>query len=310
MLKFKITLFVVFFFPFVSAATVVLDRIVAVVNKEVITWSELYKAMESEARLKALTPEERMRIFKDNEAAFLERLIDMKLMIQEAKRLGIEASTAEVTRAIENIKEKYFMTDTDFIESLKQEGLTLAEYKKRLREQITIEKVVNHEVRNKIVVSDDEIRKYIEANKDIFSSGEAFKLRQIFLKRPEREADKKVVEEKALLIIQRLRAGEDFSQVAKECSEEPAGRIGGEIGIIRKAEMAKEFIDVVSKMNVGDFSMPFWTENGLHIIKLDGKISEENIENVRRHLAEEKFPEKYKSWIKNLREKAYIEIKL
>lgn len=299
-----------------SYAAILLDRVVAVVNKEVITWSELYKMMEFESteQVKALKIEERMRIFKDNESAFLERLIDMRLHIQEAKRLGLEASPEEVTEAVENIKKKYSMTHNDFIKSLQKEGLTLDEYKKSLSEQIMISKVVSQQIKNKIVVSADDIKKYIEANMEISGDGEAYKLRQIFLKRPENASDKKIVEDRAFMIIEKLKAGEDFSELAKVYSEDPSGKSGGELGLIKKNYMAKEFIDVVSTMKAGDFSMPFWTENGLHIIKLDGKVSKKNIdeikEDVRKQLTEEQFLEKYKSWVKGLREKAYIEIKL
>ncbi|MBM4136264.1 MAG: hypothetical protein FJ241_05455 [Nitrospira sp.] len=308
--------FLVIIYPFASHAAILLDRVIAVVNKEVITWSELYKMMEFEAtdQVKVLKEEERRKIFKDNEGVFLERLIDIRLHVQEAKRLGLDASSEDVTEAVENVKKKYSMTQADFVTSLQKEGLTFDEYKKRLSEQITISKIVGHEIKNKVVVSDDDIKKYIDANKDIFSGGEAYKLKQIFFKRPENEANRKTTEERALFIIEKLKAGEDFSALAKEYSEDPSGRNGGELGIIKKDLMAKEFIEVVTTMRAGDFSMPFWTENGLHIIKLDAKISEHNRddvkEDIRKQLTEEQFSERYKSWIKGLREKAYIEVKL
>lgn len=303
------------FLPYLSESSVLLDRVVAVVNKEVITWSELYRMMESEAteQVKALSEEERIKVFKDNEAIFLEKLIDMRLQIQEARRLGFDVGHEEVKEAIENIKKKYTLTDDSLQEYLKKEGLTFEEYKKRLAEQILISQFVTQQIRNKIVVSDKEVKKYMEENKISLQESESFKLRQIFLKKPKDDTEKKVAEDKTSMIIQRLKAGEDFSALAKEYSEDPSGKLGGDLGYIKKSFMAKEFIDVLSKMNTGDFSEPFWTEKGLHIIKLDEKISMQNDEikeNVRRQLAEEQFLEKYKSLIKGLREKAYIEIRL
>jgi peptidyl-prolyl cis-trans isomerase SurA len=318
MLKLRITIIILLLCVFLdtSHAAILLDRVVAVVNKEVITWSELYRMMEYEAtdQVKALKEDERRKIFRDNEAVFLERLIDTKLQIQEARKLGLDVTTEEVTGAIENIKKKYSMTDTDFTESLAKEGLTLDEYKRRLSEQIIISKVVSQQIRNKIVVSDADVKKYIEANMKVFNEGEAYKLRRIFFKKPKNDEDKKAVEERASLIIQKLKAGEDFSILAKEYSEDPLGKIGGELGLIKKSDMAREFIDVLSTMKAGDFSMPFWTEKGLHIIKLDEKVSPQSItevaEEARRHLTESQFVEKYKSWIKSLREKAFVEIRL
>ena len=297
-------------------APVLINRVVAVVNKEVITWSELYKVMEFEAtaQVKNLSEEERKKIFKESEASFLETLIDMRLQLQEARTLGLEVTPEEITETIENIKKKYSMTQADFTDSLKKEGLTLEDYHKRLSEQILINKVVNYQIRNKIVVSDAEVKQYMEANKEAFSGNETYRLRQIFFKKPEGNVDKKTIDDKALEIIKRLKAGEDFSALARVYSEDPSGRLGGDLGFVNKDLLAKEFVAVLSNMNIGDFSMPFWTDKGLHIIKLDEKVSAQNRDkvrdDVRRQLTEEQFSEKYKSWAKGLREKAFIEIRL
>ncbi len=323
--SFFLLIFLIFnlFFPgtvcpeeFTSESPVLLDKVVAVVNKEVITWSELYKIMEFEAteQVKNLSDEEKTKIFKENEPLFLETLIDMRLQLQEARNLGIGISGEEVDETIENIKKKYSMTDEDFITSVKKEGFTIEEYRKRLAEQILINKVVQYQIRNKIVVSDAEVKKYIDENKGLFSGGEKFRLRQIFFKRPDTDFEIKSVEEKAQVVIQRLKAGENFSELARIYSEDPSGKFGGDIGLIEKSHLADEFADALSKMKEGDYSMPFWTEKGLHIIKLEEKISPKNIddlkEDVKRKLADIKFVENYKSWIKSLREKAFIEIKL
>jgi peptidyl-prolyl cis-trans isomerase SurA len=287
-----------------------------VVNKEVITWSELYKMMESEAtdQMKALKEEDRMKIFKDNEPVFLEKLIDMKLQIQEAKNLGYQISPEELKEAIDSIKKKYSMTDSSLVEYLKKEGLTLDEYKSRLTDQMLVSEVVNRQIRNKIVISEEEVNKYIASNSKSLDDSEAFKIRQILFKNPENEADKESVEEKASLIMQKLKSGEDFSSLALQYSEGPSARTGGDLGFVKKSVMAKEFVDVLSAMKPGDYSKPFWTEKGLHIIKLDDWIvpqnKDEDIENIRKKLSEEKFQESYKSYVKNLREKARIEIRL
>jgi parvulin-like peptidyl-prolyl isomerase len=111
-----------------------------------------------------------------------------------------------------------------------------------------------------------------------------------------------------------LKSGEDFSSLAEEYSEDPSSKLGGDLGFIKKSYMAKEFIDELNTMKVGDYSKPFWTEKGLHIIKLYEKISAKNKDEVkkevRKQLTEERVLEKYKSWVKDLREKAYIVIRL
>lgn len=310
--------FLLFLFlnPGLSGSAILLDRVVAVVNKEVITWSELYKMMEYEAtdQVKKMKDEERAKIFKENDAIFLERLIDVKLQLQEARNIGLNVSPDEAKEAIENVKKKYSMTDKSLEESLKKEGLTLEDYKKRISEQILLSNIVNQKVRSKIVVTEADVSKYTEANKVNFEESESFRLRQIFFRKPKEDADRKALEDKASLIIQRLQTGEDFSSLAKEYSEDPSAGNGGDMGNINKNIMSKEFIDVLSLMKTGDFSKPFWTDRGLHIIKLDEKVSiktkDEIRENARKQLLEEQFAEKYKSWMKSLREKARIEIRL
>jgi parvulin-like peptidyl-prolyl isomerase len=206
------------------------------------------------------------------------------------------------------------MTQADFTESLKKEGLNLEEYKRRLSEQILINKVVTQQIRNKIVVSDDAIKNYIEEHKANLSGNEQYRLKQIFFKKPVGNVDKNTVEEKAALIIRRLKDGEDFSALAWIYSDDPSRKMGGDLGFVNKDLMGKEFVEVLSNMNVGDYSIPFWTEQGLHIIKLDEIVSIQNIdkvkEDVRKKLAEEQFTARYKSWVKGLRENAYIEVRL
>jgi peptidyl-prolyl cis-trans isomerase SurA len=299
----------------IPRAPVLFDRVVAVVNKEVITWSELYKAMEFQAapQLKKLSNEERNKVFKQSEGSLLESLIDMRLQLQEAEKLGFEVTQKEITETIETIQKKYSMTQADFTESLKKEGLSFDEYKKRLSEQILINKVVTHQIRNKITVTDDLIKKYMEEHKEDFTGNEKYKLRQIFFKNNVGAVDTKTVEDRAALIIRRLKDGEDFSALARIYSDDSSGKIGGDLGFVSKDLLAKEFVEVLSNMHEGDNSMPFWTEKGLHIIKLDEIVSVQNMDkikdDVRKKSTEEQLAERYKSWVKGLREKAYIAVR-
>ncbi len=297
-------------------AAILLDRVVALVNKEVITWSELYQLMEKEssAELKALDEEERMEVFKKSEKAFLDRLIDIRLQIQEAKRLGIEASPEDVDEAIENIKKKYSLTTEEMEASLVQEGLTFEDYRKRLYEQIMMSKLVNQEVRSKIFVSDEEVNDIFNKSENTITSQESYKLRQIFFNVPENDDMKKDVEAKASFIIEKINEGEDFSRLAQEHSEDASAKLGGDLGYIQKELLTEEFVEVLSDMEIGDNSIPFWTQQGLHIVKLEDKTSAKTEEifkkQIKEKLLEEKFTKTYESWIKGLRDGAHIIIRL
>lgn len=305
------TLLVLLFLSGNSYASMLLDRVVAVVNKEVITWSELHRAMEFEVTvdMKSLSDAEKSRIFKENEAVFLESMIDKKLQLQAAKNLDIDVSKEEIAESVEGVRKKYSMSEEEFNRSLKKEGFTLEEYKKRLAEQIILSKVIGQQVRNKIVISEDELKDYMSKNKDA-----SFRVRQIFFKKPEKDIDRKAVEAKAEEIFNKLKAGEDFPMIAARFSEDPSGKAGGDLGLIKKEYLAKEFVEALSRMNVGDVSQPFWTSKGLHIIKLEEKIDARNMdefkEALRKKLFEIRFNEAYKSWVRSLRERALVDIKL
>ncbi len=318
MLRFKLifSIFFILIFSASSFAAVLLDRVVAVVNKEVITWSELYRNMEIDAspKLKELSEEERRKIFKENEAIFLEKFINIKLQLQEARRMGIGATDKELKEAIENIKRKYTMTDSDFIESLEKEGYTFAEYSKRLLEQIILKKIINYMVRSKTVISEDEIKGYIEKNKEMFEKADLYRIYQIFFRKTEDDNDRSNIEEKAALVLNKLKDGEIFENLAKEYSEDPSAGSGGDLGFLKEDDLNKEFREILSKLEPGEVSSPFWTDRGLHIIKFGEKIEhkdQDNIrEEVREKLRDEIFMERYNKWIKGLREKSFIEIRL
>jgi peptidyl-prolyl cis-trans isomerase SurA len=304
-------------FAAVSHAAVLLDRVVAVVNQEVITWSDLYKDMESDAspQLREMKPAERLEVFKKNESSFLDTLINFKLQVQEAKKLGFTVSDAEVTEAIDGIKKKYGMTDSVFKESLKKEGFTFEEYTKRLRDQILVGKVVNQQIRSKILVTDGEVKRYLEENQALaIDSGEGYSISQIFFSKPKTDEGKAKAEEKAAEVMKKLKEGESFAELAKTYSEDPSASIGGDLGFIKKGQLMKEFGEAVAKLKPGEVSQPFWSERGLHIIRLEGinpgKSEHEIMEEARKKLSEKIFERRYASWIKSLREKAFVEIRL
>lgn len=318
MIKKRILYFLIFLFVFVSRtqATFLLDRVVAVVNQDVITWSELYRAMETDAApaVKALPEEERRKILKENEAMFLENLISFRLQIQEATGNRSRVSEEEVKETMDNIKKKYAMTDAQFEDSLRAEGYTLGEYKRRLAEQLLQSKIVNQQVRSKILVTDADVDIFLKENKNFRGSTEVYHIRQIFFKKPKDEAEKGRVEEKAQAVYAQAQQGADFVELARRHSEDATRNAGGDLGFIEKGNLAKDFISALASMKQGDVSKPFWSDRGLHILRLEEmagpRSSAEIKEEAKAALQNKLFNEKYKAWIKSLREKAFIDIRL
>ncbi len=294
-------------------ASVILDRIVATVNGEVITWSDLRKAIEYDRKeqLKGLDGEKREKVIEIYERPVLNDLIDLRLQIQEAKRLGLDVSTSEIDGAIEDIKKKYSLTHEELVNSIKAEGLTEERYRKELSEQILLAKVVNLEVKSNILISNKEVEEYYKKNEKLYNK-EMVRIRQIFFKRPEDDSMEDV-EKKALEIIRRIQDGEDFTTLAKEFSEDPSGGFEGDLGYIERGSMLKEIEDVVFSLKVGEVSNPLWSPKGLHIIKVEERfegVGDKAKDEIKKILYERAFQKKYEEWMKRLREKAYIEINL
>jgi peptidyl-prolyl cis-trans isomerase SurA len=313
---------IVFFFILVivlqnAYAAVLLDRIVAVVNNEVITWSELRNIIAHEGKnfLEKAPENQKEDIMKELEKSFLNSLIDLKIQLQEARRKGLDVSAAEINGAIADIKNKYNITDEKLMNSLEAEGMSMAAYRTMLGEQILLSKVINFEVKANIVINDREIGDYYEANKDkLGSSRGKIKIRQIFFTLPKDSSQKPSVEAKAHEVIQRLERGEDFSKLAGELSEDANKQFGGDLGYISRGSALKEVEDVAFALKPGEVSKPFWSPAGLHIIKLEDKIAAEGLDKVKDKikeiLFENAFESKYHEWKTGLKERAYIEMKL
>jgi peptidyl-prolyl cis-trans isomerase SurA len=278
-----------------------LDKVVAVVNNEAITWSELYRAMEFELsrQMRSVSDEQKREVFKNNEEQFLESMIDLRLQLQEAKRLGITVSEDEVDNAIKGIKNKYSMDEEAFTASLKAEGFTQQEYRERLREQILIGRLVDREVRSRMLITEEDISRHSAGGKDGL-----YRIRQMFFKLPEGEDGMVALKEKVSMVMGRLASGEDFSALASEYSEDASARAGGDLGFIKRGQLSGSLLEAIDKMSPGDVSEPIWTDRGVQIIKL------EEVKGIRDMVREELFDAQYRGWLKGLRGRSFIEVRL
>lgn len=294
----------------IAASLVELDRVIAVVNKEVITWSELYKAMEFEygQKINSMEEGEKRKFLDQNEEAYLNKMIEMSLQLQEAQKLGMSVEEQEVNSAIDSIKKKYSMDDDTFKNALKAEGFSLEDYRKRLGEQILIGKVVSREVKEKILVTDEEVQKFITVN-GLKQEEETFHLWQVLFPRPDSDEGRPALEEKARGVRAKIEAGEDPVAVSEQVQAQ-----GADLGVLTRDIVAGEFLSVLDKMKPGDCSEPFWTESGLVVLKLGEKTGGDSkaalYQKARRELMEKRFEMDFSAWVRQLRENSFIEIRI
>ncbi len=307
----------------VPAAAAVADRIVAVVNGEVITLSELHRAFAPyaahiEANYKGPDKE---AFLKQGEAAFLQRMIDQILIEQEAKKPGVGIAAVkdeEVMGMVKDMLAKNRLTMQDYLKKLAEEGKTLESAKQEIRGQMLRMRLLRREVQSRILVTDEEIGEYYDKHREDYEGREAVHIRQIFLPVPE-GADSGArdrVRAEANQLRERILKGERFEVMAARYSKGPAAAEGGDIGFVERGVMMPEVEKAAFSLPVGEVSEVLETEAGfLLLVVVDKKgaglkplpvVRDE----IKAKIEDEKVNKKYDEWMAELRKKSFIDIRL
>jgi len=298
-------------------AAEVCNRVVAVVNNDVITLYELNN------RIKEMTgevPEELMQkneaMFRDAQQKILGLLIDEKIAQAKIKELKIKVSEKQVDNYLEKLKRDNQWSQEDLVAELQKEGLSYEKYRERVKSDIERAQLIEYEVRSKIIIRDEAIQKYYEEHKATFGVAEKVHLAGIFLIRKNLKSEEEMRElyRKAQDISAKLKAGADFSQMAATYSEGPGAKQGGDLGQFTVDHLEAGLKSVVEALPEGGTSDPLVRPNGIQIIKVvktqTGKIRslEEMKEAIYGILYKEEVNKQYQNWIKELRDSAYTQI--
>jgi len=298
-------------------AAEVCNRVVAVVNNDVITLYEL------NIRIKEMTgsaPEELMQknetMFRDAQRKILELLIDEKIAQAKIKELGIKVADRQVDNFLEKVKRDNQWTQEDLVAGLEKEGLSYEKYRERVRRDIERAQLIEYEVRSKIIIRDEVIQKYYEDHRGTFGVAEKVQLAGIFLMRKNMKSEEEMRElyKKAQDLSAKLKAGADFSQMAADYSEGPGANQGGDLGQFTVDHLEAGLKSVVEALPEGGISDPLVRPNGIQIIKVvkkqTGKIRslEEMREAIYGILYQEEVNRRYQAWIKELRDSAYTRV--
>ncbi len=275
----------------------IIEGIAAKVNKEIITLSELEAAKRAFSGPIGIPVDQ---IPEEVTREILNRLIKSKLVLQEAKKRKIQIPSEEVERVLAETKRR-FKDEEEFKKALASQGYTsIEDLKREYEEEMMGQKLIDQEVRSKIKI----------APKELEEIGRRFST-QLHAKHILVETH-----EKAQTILQRLRQGDDFEKLAKECSLCPSKEKGGDLGFFTQGEMIEEFSKIAFALKDGEISDVVKTTFGYHIIKAiehrpTPKQELERLKEEVRHLLwEKKFKEGLDKWLKELFQKAYIEVKL
>ena len=305
----------------VAAASdaMLVDRIVAVVNEDIITLYDLNLALQPyQAKIKALnySPEkEREALFKLR-AELLNQIIDEKLTDQAVKRNNIEVSEKEIDATIERIKAARSLTDEDIRAGIALQGLTMEGYRKAIKEQLLRSILVNREIKSKIVITEDEIKKYYEAHGEKYAGETKYHIWNIFIRSSEvvDESAKELALGKMESIITKLNQGQAFESLAAQKPDSSMDPEGADLGLYRLDELSPQLQKTVKDMKAGDFSPILNTDMGYQIIYVqkiihtDAKSMADVKAEIQQTLYEDAVENRFQTWLKNLRKKSYIKI--
>ncbi len=322
-MRFKIIPFLVFGLWLLvprSGPGEVVERIVALVNNQVITLSELEemgKPVLDQVRQTGL-PAEREERLKKARREVLDHLIETKLLEEEMKKRKIEVPDRDVDAAINDVLKSSKLTEDDLKKTLAREGMTLATYRQKVRDELGKMRLVGREIKSKVVIEDEEVRKRYQENPEKYSEPLEVKIQQVFFPLPKNATKEEVanVQREASIILERARRGDDFTQLAKVYSRGPEASEGGVLGYFKKHELVREVEEAGFKLKPGEISDLVRSSAGFHILKvLDRRGGEPRpfaeVQNrIREEVIQEESEKKFDAWMKDLKSKAYIEIRL
>jgi peptidyl-prolyl cis-trans isomerase SurA len=287
----------------------VVDRIVAEVNDEVITMSELQKASSSIEAQEGISPKGKED--KDIERQMLENLIDKKLAKAEAKRRGIKIEDKEVDAALENFKKHNHLPDEESLnKALAKAGLTLKELKQNIADQLTQERLLVMAVGLKAMVSEAQVRQVYEEK---YKEGSAqLHLCAIKMDMPAdaTEAQQEEIKRQAETVLKEVRDGATFPEVAKKYS-----LMETDIGFVSENDLEPKVAEFLGRLSPKGVA-PVMTPQGIQLIQMLERRSgqarpyEEVAPEIRRLLTQKEMEKQFSVWVKTLRENAHVRIML
>lgn len=304
----------------VSAHAELVDRVAAVVNNDIVTFTEVEaRAAPELAGLKGAPAEKRAELREQIMKRALDMLIGEKLMEAQIHELNIEVAESEIDLSVEDVKKQNNISSEQFEQLLAQEGYTMSTYRTFMRKHLARMKLVNLKVRSKVKIADEDLKaEYAKWSHDEQQDAEVHArhiLVQVSPKATPEQVEAARVKAFALAAEAR-KPGVNFAELAKAKSEGPSAADGGDLGFFRHGVMVAEFEKVAFTTPIGSVADPVRTKFGWHVIYVEEKraLAAPPFEEVKDQLREkmlrgqlEKYTEQY---MQELRQGALVEVKI
>lgn len=297
----------------------VVDRIVAVVNDDILTLYELNQALQPYAEnIEALgySAERKRETLYQFRQKLMNELIDRKLTEQEVKRFNITVGEEEITSYIERVKESKSLTDESLRKGLAEQGLTMEAYRNEVRQHLQRTKLVNLEVSSKVVITREDVEAYYESHRDKYGGERQYYLWNLFVRIAQAASDSEraAARERLEAALRQIEQGRAFEELVKQADSRPEGVDGTDLGLFRLDELSPQLQQVVAALTAGGHSGILETDFGYQLVYLEKVVEQpaKAIEEVQSEIQDILFREfvddKFEVWLDDLRKRSLVKI--
>ena len=300
---------------------IVVEEIVARVNNDAITLSDLQKADQSLREeivhdCPGCSPDKVDEVYKEKQKDLLRDLVDQALLTERAKDMGISVETDVIKRLDEMRKQNKLESMEEMEKAVEKEGMGWEDLKTQIRNNLLTQEVIRREVGSHISIPNDEVKKYYDEHQKDFVRPEQVVIAEIFLstagKSPEEMSS---VEKKAEDLRNRVVKGEDFNEIAKHFSEGSTATDGGLLGTFERGQLDKQLDDIVFKLEKGQMTDVIQTKTGFEVLKVEAHFEAglqplDKVENeIMNRIYSQKIPPTMREYLGQLREQSYVMVK-
>ncbi len=298
---------------------IIVDRIVAVVNDEIITLYDLDQTLKPyEENIQDLdyAPEKQRESLFKLRSELLDKMIEQKLADQQIKKFKIEISDQEINMTIERFKESRSLTDEDLRAGLARQGSTIEEFREDLKKQILRSKLVNREVKSKIAITDEEVEKYYNDHIEKYGAETKYHLWNIFVRFSQTgdASESQMALEKMETVLNQLKQGRSFESFATETPGSPGNPVGTDLGLYRLDELSLQLQNVIKDMKEGQYSSILDIPKGYQIIYVQKIVATnaKTLSDVKNEIEDilynEAIDNRYNTWLSELRKRSHIKV--
>lgn len=293
------------------------DRIVAVVNNEIVTESDI-RSFSKKLGQNGMIDDlllfgQKSDDLKGSKKSQLNYLISERILESEIKRLNLTVTVEKVEQEIREIAKRNKVGRNELLEAIKTQGIAVSDYQDFIKTRIERQSLIEQEVSSKIRVSDEDVlAQYLRIHPGSNTGSFEYTLAQIVFNPKKGGADK--ANDRAIAALKKLKAGESFETVAEQFSEDPNFVTGGVLGTFRAGEFSKEFEAAVQNLNPGQTTEIVRAKGLLYILKVTGKsivadpAFEKEKDRIRAQLFEVAFQKNFRLWLDMKREESFLKI--